>query len=240
MADNDPNAKPNSDAAGGGSGNPGDANKPGGDQKDTSLLGGDGKPADGKPADGKPADGKPADGKPADGKPADGKPADGKDKPAEGAPEKYTDFTMPEGVKLDAAVLGEFTTFAKEKNLSQADAQKLVDLATKANAQTLEQQQTRWSEIRQGWVNELKADKEFGGEKFTETVEGAKRAMKRFGDDGFRAELNSFGYGDNAGLVRLLARVDKATREDRVVDGEDKGGQKDDAATTLYPNQGKK
>ena len=244
MAEVDPKAaQNNNDAAAGGKDGAQGGDKGAGGQGDgkSTLLTGDGK--DGKSADGKDGqagdgkDGKAGDGK--DGKPGDGK--EGKDgKKAEGAPEKYEQFTAPEGVQLDQELVTEFTTLAKAKNLSQEAAQEVLNLGAKAVQKALSAQTERWGEIREGWVNDLKADKEFGGEKFNETVEGAKRALKRFGSDSFTGFLNATGYGDNADFIRLLARVDKATREDTVVDGDEKGEGAKDAASVLYPNQGKK
>ena len=61
----------------------------------------------------------------------DPKPDDGKDKPA-GAPESYSDFTLPDGFTWDDARKGEATTLFKELNLPQESAQKLVDAYCKA------------------------------------------------------------------------------------------------------------
>ncbi|HET9131900.1 MAG TPA: hypothetical protein VFO86_13180, partial [Terriglobia bacterium] len=46
----------------------------------------------------------------------------------EGAPEKYADFTLPEGFKFDDKTLEAATAVFKDLNLSQEGAQKLVDL----------------------------------------------------------------------------------------------------------------
>jgi len=164
---------------------------------------------------------------------------DDKGKAKEGAPEKYEDFAAPEGVELDKEMLGKFTGIAKALNLPQVGAQKLVDLAAEHTKNIVQQQQVRWSEIRQEWVNELKADKEFGGEKFNETIVGAKRALGKFGSPKMVEFLESTGYGDNAELIRFMARVDKATREDRAIDGGPAGAAPQSAAAVIYPTQGK-
>src|SRR5712671_3512851 len=44
-----------------------------------------------------------------------------------GAPEKYEDFKLPEGVELAPEAVAEVSTLFKELGLSQANAQKLVD-----------------------------------------------------------------------------------------------------------------
>src|SRR5258706_11787563 len=45
-----------------------------------------------------------------------------------GAPEAYTDFTLPEGVKLEGETLKAATELFRELGLPQANAQRLVDL----------------------------------------------------------------------------------------------------------------
>jgi len=52
------------------------------------------------------------------------------DKP-EGAPEKYEAFKVPEGVTIDETAATEFGALAKELNLTQENAQKLVDYQIK-------------------------------------------------------------------------------------------------------------
>lgn len=172
----------------------------------------------------------------------DGEGAEGKEgkegEEDEGAPEEYADFTVPEGVELDSELLGEFKTLAKEQNLSQAKAQQQIDLANKAVQKAvntaIEQQVEMFTKMRSDWVKNLKADKEFGGEKFNETVESAKRALKRFGSDALKAELKK-GYGDNDELIKFMARVDQATKEDDLEDsdGQEESGE-ETAAQVLY------
>src|SRR5882762_10933205 len=49
------------------------------------------------------------------------------EKPPAGAPEKYEDFKLPDGYKMDETASKEVTAMFKELNLSQDQAQKLVD-----------------------------------------------------------------------------------------------------------------
>ena len=60
--------------------------------------------------------------------PEGGKPED-KGAPA-GAPETYTEFNLPEGFELKGEILEETTALFKGLNLSQENAQKLVDYYT--------------------------------------------------------------------------------------------------------------
>jgi hypothetical protein len=162
-----------------------------------------------------------------------------KEDKVEGAPEKYESFTVPEGLAIDDGTLDKFGTVAKELNLSQENAQKLVDVATENTRQEMQKQYDGYTETREGWVTDLKSDKEFGGEKFDDTIVRAKRALGKYGSDNLTKFLGESGYGDNNELVKMLARFDKATSEDSAVDG-DEGKQAVSAADALYPNQGKK
>src|SRR6266403_1426137 len=47
--------------------------------------------------------------------------------PTPGAPEAYTDFTLPEGVKLEGETLKSAQELFKDLNLPQDGAQRLVD-----------------------------------------------------------------------------------------------------------------
>lgn len=49
----------------------------------------------------------------------------------EGPPETYEDFTMPEGVEVDAAMSEELKTLAKAKGWTQATAQAVADIGAK-------------------------------------------------------------------------------------------------------------
>ena len=49
----------------------------------------------------------------------------------EGAPEAYEEFTLPEGVEISEEDLTSFHTLGKELDLTQAQAQELVDYQSK-------------------------------------------------------------------------------------------------------------
>lgn len=191
----------------------------------TTVLGQETPPANATPAPEGQQTPKAEEGK----KPEDAKPEAAK---TEGAPEKY-EFNMPEGVTLAKETLGKFEGLAKELNLSQDKAQKLVDLALDHTKNLVEDQAKQWGEIREGWVNDLKNDKEFGGDKFPETCERAKRTLRTFGSESFFSFLESTGFGDNGELIRMFAKIDKHIGEDKLVDGAYTGPKKS-AADLLY------
>ena len=140
--------------------------------------------------------------------------------PAPGAPEKYTDFKMPENVTVNQDLLGKFNEVAKGLNLPQENAQKLMDLAAEHGSAILAEQKAQWDTVRDGWVSEIKADKVFGGDKFNETIERAKRALKTNDPENTMKDfLETTGFGDFPPLIRMLANMDKRYGEDKTVDG---------------------
>jgi hypothetical protein len=89
-------------------------------------------------------------------------------------------------------------------------------------------------------VNEIKTDKEFGGDKFDQTVTGAQLALRKFDTDGqMLSLLETSGFGDNPGVIKFLARVHAAMGEDQVFDDRNRGNaDKRPLAERLYGKDG--
>ncbi|EBN0261665.1 peptidase [Salmonella enterica subsp. enterica serovar Derby] len=139
---------------------------------------GTGKPSENPPAD-PPSDG-PASEKPHD-PPADpNKPTPPKEETPPGAPEKYA-FTAPEGQELDTSALAQFEPVARELNLTQEQAQKLVDVYPKVLAGVQQQQAESWQKQTEDWAAAVKADKDIGGDKPASNLGAAQRAIDTFG-----------------------------------------------------------
>lgn len=135
-------------------------------------------------------------------------------KPALSAPEKY-EFKAPEGVKLDDSVVSEFSAEAKRLNLSQEDAQNLINkLSPKiAESQALAQQQARETAVAK-WGDAAKSDKEFGGEKFDANVAIAKKAVDAFATPELKQLLEDSGLGSHPEILRTFYRMGKKISED--------------------------
>ena len=143
-------------------------------------------------------------------------------------PEKY-EFKAPEGVEqLDAQALAVFEPIAKELGLSQEQAQKLVDIYP----QIQQQQAEAWSKQVTDWGDQVKADKEIGGDKLTASVGQAQKALDQFGTPALREYLESSGLGNHPELVRAFAKVGKMMSEDKII-MPNQGGQRS-AADVLY------
>lgn len=134
----------------------------------------------------------------------------------QGAPEQYKEFKAPEGLSYDDQFMGTFKDVAKELNLSQKQAQHLLDKCAPVLAQ---RQVEQIKAVSDQWVERTKADKEIGGTNWTRAASDIARVRDRFGvnADGKMdpdiAEFMSTPIGNHPGLLKLLARVGRAVGE---------------------------
>ncbi len=180
--------------------------------------------------------------KPADAvKPADSKDAEG-DKPA-GAPEKY-EFKAPEGKTFDPALIADFETVARELNMPQDAAQKLVEtMGPKMAAHFATQQQDQFKTLNNTWVEATKSDKEFGGDKLNENLAVAKKALDATASPELRTLLNETGLGNHPEVIRHFIKVGKTLSQDTFVPsgaGDPKAQGRGTDAKSLYPNSNMK
>ena len=152
-----------------------------------------------------------------------------------GAPEQYEAFKLPEGsAALSKETLSAFEGVARELNLPQDKAQLVIDKLAPAlqaqNAADFEQAKTEWA-------GASTSDKEFGGDKLSENLAVAKKAVDQFASPELRSLLESSGFGNHPEVVRLFYRVGKQISEDGfVASGATQGTQTRNAASVLYDN----
>ena len=161
----------------------------------------------------------------------------------EGAPEKY-EFNAkvadaPD--ELDPEVLTAFGEVAKDLDLPQEAAQKVLDKV----APVIQARQAKVAEqARADWATESQSDEEFGGENLTANLEIAKSSLNAFGTDAFKSLLSESGLGNHPEVIRFMYRAGKAISEDGYVGNSQganaKGGIPKDfngIADALYSNQ---
>lgn len=163
---------------------------------------------------------------------ASSQPQGGQAKPA-GAPDKY-EFKLPDGVQLDANATSAFSDVAKELNLTQDAAQKVLD---KMGPVLAGRHVEALNQAKAQWVEGAKSDKEFGGEKFGENLAVAKKAIDKFGTPELLKLLNESGLGSHPEVIRVFYRAGKAISEDRFVTGGASTNVEADPAKRLFPNQ---
>lgn len=172
-----------------------------------------------EPAKAAPADGKQQEAKPADGKTPEEKAKEtAEQKPV--VPEKY-DLKLPEGSSLDQKVVDQVSQFAKEKGLTNEQAQAVLNDKSESVKAFHESAKAQLEAKRSEWLEAVKTDPELGGDKTAEHVELAKRFIDRFGSSKLKADLNLTGFGNHPEVVRMFAKLGKAMGEDKiVVDGQ--------------------
>lgn len=152
----------------------------------------------------------------------DDKPVDDK-KPADalvGAPEKYSDFTTPEGFKFDTAALEGAQAVFKELGLPQESAQKLVDFYTKNFTEAAAAPYKAWADTQKAWGDEIIS--RFGDK--AETTRGdinsaINTVLPPSLAKNFRAALDLTGAGTNPDLVEGLSILLKPHFEGKPVLG---------------------
>lgn len=152
------------------------------------------------------------------------------------APESYSDFTLPEGVELDAALLEKAAPIFKELGLSQDAAQKLVDFQAEMVKEGEQSQTDTFNTLVEGWQNESKNDKEFGGDKFDENIGIAKLAIDEFGTPEFKELMEDHGVGNHPEMIRFMLKIGTLLKEDVPGGFSAATSEKKDRVSTLYPN----
>lgn len=162
------------------------------------------------------------------------KPGEQKDQKPEGAPEKY-EFKAGKNGELDQEALKGFEPLARELNLTNEQAQKMVDLYGEKLLPQIQKQQTEaWQKTTEQWAADVKADKEIGGDKLVSSLSVAQRALDQFGTPELKEYLNATGLGNHPELVKAFVKIGKSMSEDGMVTGSKTTTQS--VAQRMYPN----
>ncbi len=152
----------------------------------------------------------------------------------QGAPEKY-DFKFAEGVVPEETGLAEFETTARELNLSNEAAQRLIDLQQQFSARVVEQQVKAFEDMKATWAQQVRTDAELGGAKLDENLAIARRGYNAVVDPTFRKQLNEWGLELHPGAIRTFHKIGLLFSEDgTLVKGS--GTPKERTARDMYPN----
>lgn len=154
----------------------------------------------------------------------------------DGAPEKYEDFKLPDGVEIDKTQLESFLPLAKELNLSQDQAQKLIDFQAGNVKAAAEKQVADWNKLLETRLSEAKADKEIGGANFEQTVADARVFLKQFGTPALQEYLNTAEAASHVEVIRAFAKAGRALADDKFVPASGGGAaQPKSLAERLFP-----
>ena len=148
-----------------------------------------------------------------------------------GAPDKYA-LTLPKDGAVDAIDVAAVEKYAREGNLSNEDAQAL-----------LEQQNTMLIEQSEAFAAQLTADPTYGGDKLPETQRLAKLAIDAVRPEGhprraaFQRILDKSGAGNHIEIASFFADLGKKLAEDTPVSGSKAGDDRSNKplANRMYP-----
>jgi len=141
------------------------------------------------------------------------------------------DFTLPEGFTANEELAGDLKALAKENNLSKEVAQKFADLGVKMQQQQAEAWQTQVDQ----WAEQVKADKDLGGEKFNENISLAKQALDKFGGQELKDLLQSTGFGNHPAIVKAFYNIGKSVSNDTLVVSNGSSKSEKSAASIMFP-----
>lgn len=151
------------------------------------------------------------------------------DEPVKKAPEKY-ELKLAETVKLTPEVQEQFEAIARELDLPQEAAQKLIDLAPALNKMQTAQLIETAKATTAKWAEETRADKDIGGggnkEVLAANLALAAKARNAFATPELLTLLDTFdpkrnpngtGLGNHPEVVRLFVKLGKSISEDNKV-----------------------
>jgi hypothetical protein len=121
-----------------------------------------------------------------------------------------TEFTIPDGLKIDDKKMSAFKTVAKELGLTKEQAQKLVDL----DANNIKNADKAFNDMKASW----KADTmKMLGENAEQKLGEAAAAFKRFGDEEFVKLMQDTGLENHPAVVRVFRSIGSKIAVDKTV-----------------------
>ena len=143
-----------------------------------------------------------------------------------GAPEDGYKFEhVEEGAQIDDQTLSEFGDVAKELNLSQEAAQKIVSKLEPMLQRSLERN-------RKTWADQTRKDPELGGANLQANLNAATRAYKQTTTPEFRALLKAAGLVNHPEFVRHFYHLSKRLSDGAFVTGN--AGMSERSAQTVF------
>lgn len=166
-------------------------------------------------------------------------------------PPKYDAWTLPEGISLEEASVGEFTNLLSSLELEgKADHAKVQEFGQKAvefyineskkNVQKLEEHYANaWEKQKTDWREATIKDPEIGGNRLQTTLDSASTFIRTHGGTAeqqteFRSLMDSSGLGNHPAIVRLLANAGRAMSEGRPLAALKPVTQKQSRTSTMY------
>jgi len=166
-----------------------------------------------------------------------GDPAAGSTDPGEQiAPEQYSDFEIPEGMEMNQSLLDIVDPIFKKANMTQAQAQEVISAYSELEKGRAQEQFDNLTTQINEWETAAKYDKEYGGDKFEESVGIAKKGMDAYFSDEVKTLLIDSGLGSHPEIIRGFLKIGQTIKEDDPSSSTGKVDSNTDRISRLYPN----
>ncbi len=130
--------------------------------------------------------------------------------------------------------------------LSKEQFQQLVEFDLNRGAKAQEAMAEAFTTRVNEWGEQVRKDKELGGEKLNENLGLAKNALEAFGSDQLKKMISApsaenpegLGLGNHPEFLRLMTRIGRAIGEDNLVLGDKKApdGGEVEGLRRMYPS----
>lgn len=154
-----------------------------------------------------------------------------------GAPEEYAEFTVPDGMQIDDKLLEKAAPKLKELDLSQLQAQELVNIVAESRQADAQALDDSYNNTLKEWKTAAKSDPEYGGDRFQENIGKANAAIDKLGTPELKQMLHDTGIGNHPELIRFAVKVGAMIAEDSPGTDANAPLPDQDPADRWYPNQ---
>lgn len=134
----------------------------------------------------------------------------------QGAPEKYVDFKVPDGMVVQPELVEKFSAVAKAQGLSQAQAQELVTFQMEAMKSDIAKYESHLAAEKASIPSLIAKDQDLGGANAVAKAETMQRAIRHFGSEKFKAMLDNASPENYMEIARFAYKVGSAIKEDSV------------------------
>ncbi len=152
------------------------------------------------------------------------------------APEKYDPFKLADGLVLDQKKLDAIVPLFQELNLTQSEAQKLIDFQTSVVKQNEEEHVRSWEAHLEG---QKKDAKEYFGTKLPDVLRNVARARDTFmpkdasGKSVLQDKINAAGFSNDKDFLEMMDKVGRVIGEGKFVSGKQSAPGKGDGSTKI-------
>ncbi|CQR71376.1 hypothetical protein SOV_17350 [Sporomusa ovata DSM 2662] len=149
-------------------------------------------------------------------------------------PEKYENFTLPEGSTYDQTLHDQFSTVALKHGLSQEAAQEFVTMYAGIRQNEQAALIAEHEQRVEAWTNEAKTDPVIA-KNFDKNLAAVKEVFTRFGGQAMVELLDSTGLGSHPQFIRMGMAIRAKVGDDDFPDG--RGGSENLTTGQLFfPN----